>query len=505
MGQKQSAILWFPSERDGVDVKWISENGTALKRFAEEAPHSERLIAVPRSAAIIDTEKISQKMDACVGQDSWCFVDRTPEAMLPDLIRLIKIRRHFVVMAESLNELVIVGDWSWSDWLDAHHRTVTEISVPAWRECPMSNVPPIVPVTRLPSTVWLFDLGALAMLNVIRGAAKIQRIAEDAELCDGFGARTARWNGGCVLAPDPPGCLELAEFRGPYFDPNVCPPLPAPCFPLPPSSSSPPPSRFAFAFRTHLWNTTMETLVTEYRDRLADSEYDLVVQVNVPEPNETLERARQWCNKNRIEFCHFTDRQVRSEYPFYGDAWRQSQVSFTFFLRSMMEKERSGSWRAVWFVEYDVRWSGRNIIDLLRWHDRTGSHWCPDKRHLLGTHTERFDEQPDWLRWYDYPQDLRRVIRLEEQWKYFAPLTRLSLQAIRYMDEFMTASHTHHNVEIWVPGVIAFGFGHSALANFDRRFWNAETMRYRPIHAPDTDSFLALPELQPDHLYHPIK
>lgn len=470
MGQQHSAILWLPP-----DVETTSAHQWA-RSFIGTRSIGERLVCV-RSGI---------ELDETVGRDNWCRVDRPPERMLSELIRIVKVRFHFVVRSGA--SAPSPGKMNWTQWLDAHRHAMADISSAG----PGNKIGSLVPVTRLASTVWLQDLGALAMMDVLRQGHP-DSFNEDKILLDEFGARLARWTTESAPSPSPIG-LELSDFRGAYFDPNVCPPLPTTL-----SSTG---DRGVLVFRTHLWNDAVEASVMEYQQELADSEYDLIVQCNAPsESDPVLSIAEEWCRKNGVAFSSFTDRQVRSDFAFYADAWRQSQVSFVYFGRSYDPIQR---WRSIWFVEYDVRYSGL-ILDLLRAHDRPGSHWCPEKRHLLGTHVERFDEQPEWLRWYDFPQDLRRVIRLDEQWKYFAPLTRLTPQAIRYLDSFMTATHTHHNVEIWVPSVIAFGFGHSALANLDRRFWNSETMRYRPIHAPDTESFLALSGLQSDHLYHPIK
>jgi len=161
----------------------------------------------------------------------------------------------------------------------------------------------------------------------------------------------------------------------------------------------------------------------------------------------------------------------------------------------------------VWFIEYDVRFSGP-WSDFFALYETNPSD-------LLGCHIRRWDQEPDWC-WWEGLSTGKAPLPPEDRLRAFLPIQRLSAKAFRTILEKLAEGWAGH-AEAIIPSALQRdglriqdlgGDGpFTEAANQNRTYTSPTspdgglrevgTMRYRPAHAAWGE--------QAHMLYHPVK
>jgi hypothetical protein len=159
-----------------------------------------------------------------------------------------------------------------------------------------------------------------------------------------------------------------------------------------------------------------------------------------------------------------------------------------------------------WLIEDDVRFSG-----LWYFLFSTFSDLC--EYDYLASYVRNYHEEPDWF-WWNSLHHNKYFISLEERYKSFNPIYRLSNAALLHLCLMLENKWVgHHEVLIATLlhrsnfKLLDFGGeGTFVLKGFENRFYTAHdsktlpsdsTLRYRPIRYKEGNS--------PNKIYHPVK
>jgi len=169
--------------------------------------------------------------------------------------------------------------------------------------------------------------------------------------------------------------------------------------------------------------------------------------------------------------------------------------------------ERHPDYDTIWFIEYDVRFSGS-------W-SRFFAHHHASPSDLLACHLRTHAEEPQWC-WWPTLTDNRGPLPPEQRLRSFLPICRISRRALRMVSKRLQEGWTGH-CEALLPTVLALGglliedlggtgsftretnrgSWYTSPSSDDGGLRDSGTHRFRPPHQTWGE--------EPEMIYHPVK
>jgi hypothetical protein len=158
---------------------------------------------------------------------------------------------------------------------------------------------------------------------------------------------------------------------------------------------------------------------------------------------------------------------------------------------------RENLYKNYWFIEYDVRFTGK-------WKDLF-DHFNNSEADLITSHIRRYEEQVNWPFWTSISHPMEKI-ETSKLVRSFNPIYRISLPALKYIDEKYQQQWRGHNEVSFATLLYNAGFKLRDFGGKDsftdqkdiNRFYTDGSMLFRPAH-------MWLFNKPRNKLFHPVK